>query len=259
MKKLLLLTLFAVCIGIIMPNSLQATEISAGLTTWYARYVDSFDDEKIKFDPGFLLGPVLSIKLNNDFNLTFVFLYGKLDYTESDGIPGTFNYKENYKIKRTDADIALNYRLNDYFKFFGGIKYSVNKLTGLFKLDDPSDYLGLGGNQESSASDNIRGLGPGIGISTNYPIKDNLFFLANLSGLYLWFNAETKISGYPTENYDFKMYGFNSTLSLAYYIPQASTVISLGGRYQYLIDSDDSSSKSKFYGITLTATYAFNI
>ena len=61
-------------------------------------------------------------------------------------------------------------------------------------------------------------------------------------------------------------YGGNASLSLAYYIPDASTTISLGGRYQQLkidyIDPDTtnvSDSMSRFYGVTLTAVYTFNI
>ena len=56
-----------------------------------------------------------------------------------------------------------------------------------------------------------------------------------------------------------------TTLSLAYYIAQASTVISLGGRLQYLIANYESNAifldsiKFAIYGVTLTATYTFNI
>ncbi|MCL2026454.1 MAG: hypothetical protein FWG92_06585, partial [Leptospirales bacterium] len=65
-------------------------------------------------------------------------------------------------------------------------------------------------------------------------------------------------------NLSYNEYGINSTLSLAYYIAQASTVISLGGRLQYLIANYESNAifldsiKFAIYGVTLTATYTFS-
>ena len=60
-------------------------------------------------------------------------------------------------------------------------------------------------------------------------------------------------------------YGINSNISIAYYIAQASTVISLGGRYQYIFvnykNNDIGLSEIRFtmYGVTFTATYTFNL
>ena len=102
------------------------------------------------------------------------------------------------------------------------------------------------------------GFGPGLGLSAVYPLDDNLFLIANLSGFYFPKGDESQ--------YTFKEYGMNSTLSLAYYIASASTTISLGGRFQYskaTFSPDDISvtprepTKQTFYGITLTATYTF--
>ncbi len=56
-------------------------------------------------------------------------------------------------------------------------------------------------------------------------------------------------------------YGFNSTVSLAYYIENASTTISFGGRYQYFRDDYESENNEdadlRFYGITLSVVYSF--
>jgi len=108
------------------------------------------------------------------------------------------------------------------------------------------------------------------------PLIENLFILGHLSGFVL-LNKETSeyidmagprsiIHLEPGGN----DYGFNSGLSLAYYIAPVSTTISLGGRFQY-IKTNYSSGRdsfhgsyydhdtSMFYGVTLTATYSFAI
>jgi len=193
-----------------------------------------------------MYGPILSLKLNNDFNLTFVYLYGKFDMrVEGD---------EKYKLTRRDSDFALNYRLNDYFKIFTGIKY-----IGWSFTVPPNTYK----------SD---GYGPGIGLSVTYPIVENLFLLANISGIYLWGTAkfEDPTLGVHSGGYnEYKEYGINSNLSIAYYINSVSTTVSLGGRFQYLksdyfpfkfaFETMFADQTNKFYGITLTATYSFSI
>ena len=185
-------------------------------------------NDTLKNDPQFFYGPLLSVKFNDDFNLTFVYLYANYDLEY-------FN-----EMKRYDSDLALNYRLNDYLKIFAGIKYLGFKLP----YSDMETY----------------GYGPGLGLSATFPIADNLFLIGTLSGFYLWNKTEYEYSGGDDEKD--KVYGFNSTLSIAYYIAPASTVISLGGRYQYFKQVPDEGGqefKNKFYGITLSATYSFNI
>ena len=150
---------------------------------------------------------------------------------------------ETVPINRYDSDLALNYRITDYFKLFLGCKYAG------FTWDTDGKH---------------QAIGPGAGISAVIPVGGNFFLLGNVSGLYLW----GKEGGGKEIDYDAsaREYGFNTNLSLAYYIPGASTTISLGGRLQQLhIDYDGtengavSDSTSRFYGVTLTAVYSFNI
>ena len=237
----------------IIPYKAHAIDISVGATTWYSwwdwNHMDSLAD--LKVDPTFLYGPALSVKFNDDFNLTFIYLYGKFKVNVEGDDAG-----EDWKmsIKRRDSDLALNYRLNDYFKIFAGIKY----MTYLFSLPMSDGNFTLEQN----------GIGPGLGLSAAYPMLENLFLIGNISCMYLW--GDEKIVNKKQESKsDIKQYGINSSLSIAYYIEPASTVISLGGRYQYYktayynIDKDDwellNAYKDKFYGITLTATYSFSI
>jgi len=229
MKKLLLLAFIAICIGLVIPHKLYAVDITVGASTWYAWWDSVQKEQTLKIDPAFLYGPALAVKFNEDYYLTFIYLYGKFDMPdEMDG--GT--------LKRTDADLALNYRLSNLFKVFGGIKY----------------------NKYSSPGMEYSGIGPGFGLSVSYPLTTDLFLLGNISGFYLWASEDNDHDG----KFDAKQYGFNSTLSIAYYIAPASTTITLGGRYQYFkVDYDsykeNGDHKHKFYGVTLTATYTFNI
>ena len=230
MKKLLLV-LFAVSwIGLIIPSALTAAEMSAGVTTrfswWDFHNPSNSSDPEI--DPSLLYGPALSLKVSDDFNLTFVFLYGLFELDQ--GSDGT------EEIHRIDSDLAINYRLNNYFKLFAGAKYMGYSMVD-FKH---------------------RSAGPGAGISAVFPLAGSFFILGNISGLYLWGREDNS-----SDKIDYNEYGGNAGLSLAYYIVPASTTINLGGRYQYFITNHDESTYKnnthKFYGITLSAIYSFNL
>ena len=208
-----------------------------------------------------LLGPVFSLKFNEDFNLTFVYLYGESDYKYRYNGPG---FRTDYKSKRHDMDFALNYRLNNYFKVFAGIKYLALDIIPEFFSSYPYAEIYIHGKHKS--------FGVGLGLSATFPITENLFLLSTLSGLYLKGLGDEKAevitsSGGTPQNIksSFNDYGFNATLSLAYYIAQYGVVISLGGRVQYVTTKYDDSNfpfQDTFhnvYGITLTATYSFSI
>ena len=269
----------------IIPYKAHAIDISVGATTWYTwleqPFASSFQAEEErgleskKSGPGFLYGPVLSVKFSDDFNLTFVYLYGKFDIEKDN------DEDIKHKLKRKDSDIALNYKLNNYFKVFGGLKY-----IGFNISPDREIVLGV---DATGTIDSVKhdGYGPGFGLSATLPIADNIFLLGTVSGFYLW-GKESK--GFTCESVpplntpmfnkikaDCKDRGINSNLSIAYYIAPASTTISLGGRFQYIktdkykikngsvLTGDfrnyqmPDSSTTKFYGITLTATYSFGI
>jgi hypothetical protein len=92
-----------------------------------------------------------------------------------------------------------------------------------------------------------------------------------VSGLYLWGKDAVEIYDPwqlippQSSDVDYKEYGVNSNLSIAYYIAEVSTVISLGGRFQYIYTAYKnnelglSSIRFTMYGVTLTATYTFGI
>lgn len=249
-------------------------DITVGATAWYAwgsRYENTQDysirkNNNYAFDPTFLYGPAISVKLNDDFNLTFVYLYSKFNYIENlygdDG--GDYFVKSN--IKRSDSDLTINYRLNNYLKLFVGAKYLGYEIK--LSYDDPNDEHLYSNSKHNS-------FGPGLGLNCTYPITNNIFILATVSGFYLW-SAGEKFEDYGLYSHKYAKpvrmtigyneYGINTNVSVAYYIAPISTVISLGFRFQYFITDYDEyeafyidNIKNQFYGITLTATYSFGL
>lgn len=237
LNKYLLSAVFIITSLVIITGKADAADISVGATTWYTTWETELNmDDKIEYDPDFLYGPVISAAFTKDLSLSFVFLYGNFDMTYKDADGG----EDKDEIKRYDGDFALNYRISSWFKLFAGVKY----IRYTWSED---------GKHEA--------LGPGAGISSIIPVGGNFFLLGNLSGLYLKGDEQ---SG---DDFDYKLkeYGYNASVSLAWYIPEASTTLSVGGRYQYVKIEYDSSaaepmnSKNKFYGLTLSAIYSFNI
>ena len=107
-------------------------------------------------------------------------------------------------------------------------------------------------------------LGGALGLSATFPITENFFLLATLSGLYGSGEGEIYMSGVFAYKAKFNDYGINSNLSIAYYIAPASTTISLGARVQYFEaryrdEKFPITIKNTIYGITLSATYSFDI
>ena len=129
-------------------------------------------------------------------------------------------------------------------------------------------YSDGGGSSKIYENDgNHSGWGFGYGLNATFPIAENLFLLATLSGFYGF--GEDKVnetSGLGGDSFHTggRDIGFNSSLSIAYYIDSTSTVISIGGRYQYFNSKTNEKlfnikMNNKIYGITLAATYSFGI
>ena len=218
------------------PSSLSAAAFSVGATTWYTAWDCDLegDSTDLEYSPSLLYGPVISASFTPELSMSFVFLYGVLD-GDNESSPDTTRY---------DGDLALNYRINSWLKLFAGVKYIAFSWS-----DDNGD-----GKHQA--------LGPGAGLSSVIHMGGNFFLLGYLSGLYLK-GEET----YPGSSGDYHLkaeeYGYNASLSIAWYIPSASTTISLGGRYQYIHidykDNEGPENDNDFYGVTLTAVYSFNI
>lgn len=291
------------CISFLTPPKVYAADITVGATTWYAWWDGKYEHAKhdagiinelvndTATGPAFLYGPVLSFKFSENFNLTFVFLYGEFDQSDSRHLLSAafdITAMTNTIYKRRDGDIALNYRVNDYLKVFAGIKYMAYKAKFSSKVINTGNM-----EEEYIGSKEPVGYGPGLGLNCAFPVIDNLFVLATLSGFYLRGSEEGHleiidsvnpliVGKHLNDKFDYKEYGINSNLSIAYYITNISTIISLGARLQYfktdcgnikdLIQSAtdlafpslfpvsyNGNKINRIYGITLTATYNFSI
>jgi len=268
MKLIYIIFIF---IGVIVPFKGYAIDITAGVTAWYAwgskqeytKWNSIRGNNSCVYDPTFLYGPVIAVRLNDYFNLTFVYLYSKFSYKENVYKDIEDKFFVDSKVKRSDSDLALNYRLNNSFRVFAGAKYLSYEISSSF--DDIYD-----GHCYSSSKH--KSIGPGLGVSGTYPVTDNIFLLATLSGFYLFSTGEKfedygvyddkYIDGPVNMTVGYNEYGINTNISAAYYITGFSTTINLGFRFQYFITDYSGYKysyidriKNMFYGITLSATY----
>jgi len=233
MKKLTNITLiFLTVILLHIPASVKAADMSIGAATWYAWWDYDQDNNDNEFDPALMYGPALSVGLTGSLNLTGVLLYGRFEEVDM----GT-------KFDRYDSDIAFNYRICGYLKVFAGAKYlyvDVDKGDGTHKA-----------------------VSPALGIGLTIPVGRSLFLLGNISGLYGWGSEKGFLPTGDRFESDLIEKGFNSTLSLAWYIDSMSTTLSLGGRYQRAWATYDNEllddATNTFYGITFGAIYSFGL
>ena len=174
----------------------------------------------------------LALGFGGRWSLSSVFLYGRFDMDNEDG--------KSEKIDRFDSDTALNYSINRYIKFFGGAKFMGYAMQG--------------------SSFSHMALGPALGIGVTLPVSDSLFILWNASGAFLF--GKHRDSGSDGQRSGYTEPGLNTNLSLAWYIESMSTTITLGFRYQifrtlYNEEENWTDMTHQFYGVTLSAVYAF--
>ena len=270
-KKTYIITVIVFCCVFTLYGSDKAysLDITAGLASWCAWGEQTMSganyNPDMQSDPALLFGPTLSVKFAENWNITFVYLYGKFNYEDKDS-PGSYVptiYQSKFKSKRSDIDLAINYRLNDYFKIFAGIKVMSFVMLPFEFMEDYGGGGGGGMANNVNPSD-TRCDGLGAGLNATFPVAENLFLLGTLSGFIG--NAKVDVNtGSQIMQKGFSYKGINSNLSIAYYIASASTTISLGARYQYFkIESNDWDAWSikvnySIYGMTLGATYSFSI
>lgn len=251
MKKIIVASgILAVLCAAFFPSAAKAADVSVGGYVWYAEWKPFFNKGFSQYnmsyssDPGFLYGPLVSVRFADQWSWSNMFLYGKFDgdvkWGQS-GYGGSFSMDPS----RFDLDSTLNYTINRYFKVFGGVKGWYMKTS----------FTSPDGKMESSNT----ALGSGLGASVSLPLSNSLFAIANLSGLYL--RNRQLLDSDPDDWYN--VYGVNTTLSLAYYFAEAHTTASLGVRYQYLKYYADTSSniyddsRDLFYGVMLSVIYTF--
>jgi hypothetical protein len=243
MKKILIVALFLIITGASISPA-YSLDISLGLSGWYSTWTmeETGDgDGGLDLKPAILYGPVAAFRFHKELSLSTFFLYGKFTPENSD---------DTGDLTRYDSDTALNYDLFKYLKIFGGFKFIGFRWKG------------------SSGDGKHQSLGPALGLGITLHTIGNLYLLGNLSGFYGWGSHEDhreEDGSIYKNSADMDEYGFNSNISLAYYIAPASTTLTAGFRFQRFWTKYTSSEEQNrdmrhdFYGVTLTAIYSFSI
>jgi len=249
MKKILVSLFLFISLFTFAASSINAAVLSAGASTWYTTW-DLPSEAGVEIDPFLLYGPLLSVKLSQDFSLSTVFLYSNFDAVSPED-PAYSQPEITFDMTRIDSDTALNYRLTDKLKLITGLKVMWYKMAATYPADPPA----MPEPQEIESTH--YGLGPALGLSLTIPLYGNFFLMGNLSAMYLW----TTSTHQELDDEHSHEYGFNAGVSVAYYIAKASVTVMLGGRYQSFTsdEADDDEPWSTFYGVTLGAVYSFKI
>jgi len=237
MKHKYFLSSFVIAGSLFSSSSLMAVDISVGASAWYVSWErttlagNGKSEIKQNMGPDLMYGPLVAVKFAEAWSLSSVFLYNSSPFILR--TQGSIETKYN----RLDSDTLLNYNFNRFIKAFAGVKYED-----------------ISWNNAVSKGGNF-GIGPGLGLGATIPIAGNLYFLTNISGMYLTgkFKNETK-SG------DMGRYGYNVNANLAYYIEQISLTITGGYRYQFYrtdFSKDQNSNENIFSGATLSVIYNF--
>ncbi|MCU0847790.1 MAG: hypothetical protein MUD12_07865 [Spirochaetes bacterium] len=298
-KIILLSVLSAIFFASLPQIHVQAADLSLGAVSWYAWWVTPFNKE-IKGgaqnaskgidvnmnNSNVLYGPVMSIKFNDMWNVSALFVfsphggYGARsdflaanvnDFSEFDVYLNS-KFGTSYMpvlveavrvnvhyIKRYDLDLTADCWLNKSFKIFFGFKYQGYKMLGDMAVVflNPQPIPGLSKTMYSK----YHLFGGGLGIGTTIHLVDSLFLVGNLSGFLLEGLTFFKHESFREQRNGTSTYGTNGNLSFAYYIEDARTTLSLGYRAQVNwygkpdLSHDSVTNTGLFHGLMLSVIY----
>ncbi len=268
----LLSAIFAAAL-LLMVSEVHSAELMVGATSWYAAWdrelksPSSTDPtEKVNADYSKFYGPIVSLGFYEKWNISGNFIYGKMSYESTEGDSGRNEDRDT----RLDSDICLSYKVLPWLKVFAGGKYYRSKT-----VEDNYEYTSgsLTGTGYDKGKMTYYAPGGGVGITLPLVIIDGLYFSANMSYVIMRgkqeetetdYNLSGQVIRVKENEWDLNGWSVNPTTSLSYYIAPISTTIILGYRYQYLkynleTSKGDLKVVDKFYGVTLSALYCFNI
>ena len=251
----------------------NAADLGIGIISYYAWWEPAIRDEYDNFEtePLLMYGPVLSFTFFEKFTLTGVFLKNPEDmsevsfdmnFTGSNG-PGSISLSGT--TDRGDMDISLSYALSENINIFLGYKWLEYAFRGDFEVTSGSYSMPSITDADLAHST----WGPACGLSFSLAVNDKISSNLGISILYAESSDDYKYcEEYTPGNIDVRgvkvksdCYGFNTTLNFSYYLESIDTVLSLGGRFQYLtyrnISGDFELADDYFYGLTLSAMYYF--
>ncbi len=257
MRKTLTAVLICAAVsGMLLSGTMpgHATGMSVGVNTWYTTW-DMSPSDGSEYDPALMYGPVIGLDLSKRWSLTSVFLTGNFKSPQAAGMTS-----DEINYRRYDSDTTLNYSINRWLKVFGGFKYIRYDVKMSSNLDAIGEVLlpFEGGDFRHYS------YGPGAGIGITLPLSNSLFVLGNFSLMYLFGNEAIPaiMKAWGRSPRQFVDMGFNTTLSLAYYLESYTTTVSAGVRYQYFKEKYENSDvwgRLKFFGVTVAAIYHFSL
>lgn len=103
-------------VSLCVPAILRAADITVGASVWYTSWDIELEDDlgTIESERGLMYGPVFSIAFLERWSLAGLFLYGKFEDPEMDGV-SVWSNQDRY-----DFDLTLNFAINKVFKIFAG-------------------------------------------------------------------------------------------------------------------------------------------
>ncbi|MBN1531434.1 MAG: hypothetical protein JXA20_02110 [Spirochaetes bacterium] len=261
-------------------------EISAGPVAWYSWWRPAWADSQTKSDnpftvydeftlePSVLLGPALSIRFLDRWSISSVAVFSPWYTSAARRVtvsPSEESYEEvSTELFKFDIDLTLSYSLMDYIKLFAGIKYQGYRYDFTVINVPFATFIPVMATGDARTD----AVGPGLGIGGTVPLGGGFFAICNVSGIYLRTAVEPSLLGNVSFKEYYNTWGLNASASLAYYLADLSTTVSLGFRFQYLRYYMDGAATTDsiyyswtqgslmgdksdyFYGITVSAVYA---
>lgn len=228
----------------------------AGYYYWepYYKGLEMTGASDIGWGSGALYGPIMSVVFIPDISFSIAGLAGKQS-SQAHVVERDYNGGKQYgtsyfKVFRVDIDSALSYRLNEFFKIFGGYKYQYLDVTWRY-TSVRTNASGMVTEVQVEQLDNMKNKlhGPALGFGYSIPLSGKYFLAANISGLYMIGKAPFKGSSYSTDNSStdpitynkqettnikLRQCGFNFEPSIGMAPEGGFPIISLGFRYQRL-------------------------
>jgi hypothetical protein len=239
-------------------------------TTYYANWSPAWKRYRFmygKYSEGdftlpkgtFMYGPSVSVTIDR-WQISGNFLYGEFmgDLASYDFLPPLsatgsaylIPYQKKMRVKKYDCDLLVSYEINKFFKFFFGPKYQgyeYKKTTTTYAITSSTEDM------------KYHSGGLGVGIGCTLPITGDFYLMTNFSGVVL---VGSQKGSDDNSDRTSIAYGGNEIVRLVYDIKAIHTVISAGGRLQYLYyritpNKYNPGRNDIFYGINLSAGVAF--
>ncbi len=286
------------CIFLLMPGLISGMTSSAsavdfiagargGYFVWHP-YLQEIGEQfkDMKKGDGVLYGPVFSAMFTHDLSFSVSGLFGQQSadwlsenfYQSDPDKLKTGNY--SFKVIRADIDSALNYRLTDNFKLFGGYKYQYLKIQHKAVLYERESDNTINASVEKNEI-KMPYNGPAIGLGFSTFFGEKFFITSNLSLLYMWGKMDMYSSGYSYDSGNpmpkpiggdvkglkIQTRGINLEPSIGASLGEGLPIVTLGLRFQWTqvhfvnppqeMEIKKDWANDYLYGIFITVLYPF--